>query len=165
MRAAFAGFPAGAGPLLVVGTDVPGLAASHLARALALLDEDADRVVLGPSPDGGFYLLAARRPIDQLATATRWCRRDTLRGLLRTLAEAGRPVTLLAPLADLDRPADLDRWLSRARPRTTTAHWQALTGLLQRALAGLRRPLALPRQLAPRLVFAPRLAGRAPPSL
>src|SRR4051812_23555034 len=57
MRAAFAGFPGGAGPLVVVGTDVPGLAAAHLARALSLLEEDADRVVLGPSPDGGFYLL------------------------------------------------------------------------------------------------------------
>jgi 2-phospho-L-lactate guanylyltransferase (CobY/MobA/RfbA family) len=166
MRAAFAGFPAGAGPLLVVGTDVPGLAASHLARALSLLDEDADRVVLGPSPDGGFYLLAARRPIDQLATRTRWCRRDTLRGLLRALAAAGRPVTLLAPLADLDRPADLDRWLSRARELqvATADRWQALTVLLRRALAGLRRPFAAPPPLAPRLAFAPRLAGRAPPS-
>src|SRR5215213_6282018 len=44
------------GPLLVVGTDVPGLAARHLAQALSLLAEDPDRVVLGPSPDGGFYL-------------------------------------------------------------------------------------------------------------
>jgi 2-phospho-L-lactate guanylyltransferase (CobY/MobA/RfbA family) len=166
MREAFAGFPGGAGPLLVVGTDVPGLAAAHLARALSLLDEDADRVVLGPSPDGGFYLLAARRPIEHLATRTRWCQRDTLRGLLRALAAAGRPVTLLAPLADLDRPADLDRWLGRAREQRAaiTACWQALTALLRRALAALRRPLALPPQLAPRLAFAPRLAGRAPPS-
>jgi 2-phospho-L-lactate guanylyltransferase (CobY/MobA/RfbA family) len=166
MRAAFAGFPGGAGPLVVVGTDVPGLAASHLARALSLLDEDADRVVLGPSPDGGLYLLAARRPIDQLATRTRWCRRDTLRGLLRALAEAGRPVTLLAPLADLDRPADLDRWLGRGREpgATLAARWRALTVLLRGALAGLRRPLAAPPPLAPRLAFAPRLAGRAPPS-
>ncbi len=169
MGAAFAGFPGGAGPLLVVGTDVPGLAAEHLARALSLLGEDADRVVLGPSPDGGFYLLAARRPIAHLATATRWCRRDTLRALLRTLAAAGRPVTLLAPLADLDRPADLERWLSRARPRTQpprtpAVRWQALTSLLRRALAALRLPLAAPPRLAPRLAFASPLAGRAPPS-
>jgi 2-phospho-L-lactate guanylyltransferase (CobY/MobA/RfbA family) len=166
MRAAFAGCPGGAGPLVVVGTDVPGLAAAHLARALSLLDEDADRVVLGPSPDGGFYLLAARRPIDQLATRTRWCRRDTLRGLLRALAEAGRPVTLLAPLADLDRPADLERWLGRPHElrATLAGRWRALTDLLRRALAGLRRPPALPPQLAPRLAFAPRVPGRAPPS-
>src|SRR5262245_39651630 len=42
----------GAGPLLVVGTDVPGLTARQVSRALALLADDPDRVVLGPSPDG-----------------------------------------------------------------------------------------------------------------
>jgi hypothetical protein len=151
------GFERGTGPLLVVGTDVPGLDSGHLARALTLLEDDPDRVVLGPSPDGGFYLLASSRPIPGLATAARWCRRDTLRSLLRTLRDLGRPVTLLDPLEDLDRPADLERWLARADDR-----WRALVGLLQEALCGLRSPLDAPAA-RPLPVFAAHPAGRAPP--
>lgn len=158
-RAMLGAFERGAGPLLIVGTDVPGLSSRHLDDALSLLDEDPERVVLGPSPDGGFYLLACRRPVDSLAAAARWCRRDTLRDLLQTLRAAGRPVVLLAPLADLDRPADLERWLAGA-----DARWRGSTALLRRALAGLRRPF-IPALLGePRCSFVPILAGRAPPA-
>ncbi len=146
------------GPLLVVGTDVPGLAARHLARALSLLAEDPDRVVLGPSPDGGFYLLAASRPIAGLAGATRWCRRDTLRGLMRALRAAGRPVVLLEFLADLDRRADLETWAARR-----DARWLRLIRLLRRVLSVLRRP-AVPLLVGhPRPALVPVRAGRAPP--
>lgn len=170
-RALGAAFERGEGPVLVVGTDVPGLDARHLARALESLAADPDRVVLGPSPDGGFYLLAASRPIDclgtggldtgGLGTAVRWCRRDTLRSLVRALRAAGRPVTLLDPLEDLDRPTDLDRWLAARAGREL--RWRTLAGLLRQALAAVRRPLPA---LAPRLrpAFAAATAGRSPPS-
>jgi uncharacterized protein DUF2064 len=158
MRASFA---RGAGPLLVVGTDVPGLAARHLSQALAFLAGDCDRVVLGPSPDGGFYLLAANRPIADLAATTRWCRRGTLRGLLRALRAAGRPVTLLEPLADLDRRSDLERWLA-VRPGRD-GRWLRLSRLLRRLLAAISRPL-IPAVLGrPRPAWAAPVTGRAPP--
>lgn len=155
MRGAFA---RGASPLVVVGTDVPGLAPSHVTRALELLTDDPGRVVLGPSPDGGFYLLATRRPIEGLAELP-WCRRDTLRGLLRALREAGRPVVLLPPLEDLDRPADLDRWLAGPRP---DGRWRPLARLLRTALSLRRRPLPAAPE-SPRPAFASAPTGRAPP--
>ncbi len=158
-RAMREAFERGSGPLLVVGTDVPGLSSRHLEEAVTLLDEDEDRVVLGPSPDGGFYLLAARRPVDGLAAAARWCGRATLSDLLRHLQAAGRPAVLLAPLADLDRPADLERWLARAG-----AGWRQRTALLRQALAGLRRPLPPAAPGAPRSAFLPVPPGRAPPA-
>lgn len=157
-QAMLGAFERGDGPLLIVGTDVPGLASRHLGRALTLLEDDPDRVVLGPSPDGGVYLLAASRPIPGLATAARWCRRDTLRSLLVSLRALGRPVILLDPLEDLDRPADLERWLARADER-----WRALVGLLQEALCVLRCPLDDSSAL-PLPVFATRRTGRAPPA-
>lgn len=156
-------FARGAGSLLVVGTDVPGLAERHLGRALDLLAADPDRVVLGPSPDGGFYLLAAARPIDGLADATRWCRRDTLRGLLRALRAAGRPVVLLEdPLRDLDTRADLEAWLAERPGRS--ARWRRLARLLQSLLAGLRDPQRPSALGLPRPALAGPAAGRAPPS-
>jgi hypothetical protein len=156
----------GAGPLVVVGTDVPGLAAAHLRRALAVLARDPEAVVLGPSPDGGFYLLAAARPLPGLATRTRWCRRDTLAGLRRSLAAEGRRVVLLSPLADLDRRRDLERWLAGARRAAAAvagaapvAAFRSLLRRLAAVLAALRRPA--PRALPPRFAPAP-VAVRSP---
>jgi Uncharacterized protein conserved in bacteria (DUF2064) len=156
-------FERGAGPLLVVGTDVPGLAAQQVSQALALLEKDPDRVVLGPSPDGGFYLLAACRPIADLGTATRWCRRGTLRGLLRALRAAGREVVLLEPLADLDGRADLEGWLAVKPGRD--GRWRWLSGLLRRLLADGCRPI-IPACLGrPRSALAASIPGRSPPVL
>jgi hypothetical protein len=158
-------FARGAAPLLVVGTDTPGLAAAHLEAALAVLAADCDRVVIGPSPDGGLYLLAAGRPIPDLATAVRWCGAETLATLRAALAAAGRPVALLPPLADLDRPADLAGWLAAQEPTpreagSTLAAWRPH---LRRLLAALSRPPRPRRESAPRQAVALAPSGRAPP--
>jgi len=162
-RAMLAAFGRGADPVVIVGTDVPGLAARHVSRALALLADDPGAVVIGPSPDGGFYLLALRRPIAGLGTATRWCRRDTRRGLLRALRAAGREVVLLEPLADLDRRADLEGWLAVKPGRED--RWRGLSRLLRRLLAQGLQPL-MPRSLGrPRPAAAAAVSGRSPPFL
>lgn len=99
-------------PVVLVGTDVPGLASEHIRAALKRLHTAPDEVVLGPCPDGGFYLLATRKPIDPLLARVRWCRRDTLTSLLTALRSSGHRAYLLTPLRDLDRPADVDAWLA-----------------------------------------------------
>ena len=134
------------GAVLLVGSDVPDLDASHLQGALKSLEKDCDRVVIGPSPDGGFYLLAAARPLRTALREVRWRCRETLRSLKRVLRKEGRQVVLLPPLTDLDRRSDLEQWLVTALRRrgTVTATWWAARGRrlidrLARALAGLRR--------------------------
>lgn len=152
-----AAFEESAGPVVLVGSDIPGIDASVVRQALVALEGDADRVVIGPSPDGGFYLLAASRPLGDTLASVRWCGRETLRTLRAALHRAGRPVTLIAPLADLDRPADLERWLrtrSAADPRFT---W------LRRLLAAWRRPLFFPSYRVPDSYRAAPTRGRAPP--
>ncbi|HVF58979.1 MAG TPA: DUF2064 domain-containing protein [Thermoanaerobaculia bacterium] len=161
MAEAFAG---GAAPLVVVGADTPGLAAAHVERALALLAARPDAVVVGPSPDGGLYLLAAAGPIPDLA-AVRWCRAETLASLLAALRAAGRPVELLPPLADLDGPADLAGWLGRGDNDSGGERLAPWRSLLARTLAALARP-PRPRRLdLPAFAAVPLFSGRAPPPL
>jgi len=132
-------------PVVVVGTDVPDLTGRHVRRALELLDGEPDRVVVGPSPDGGFYLLAASRPIEGLASDVSWCSRRTLATLRRLLEESGRELVLMGPLVDLDRPADLERWLA-GLPGASGSQggllpaWRPVVLALARRLARLRRP-------------------------
>lgn len=130
-------FAASDGAVVVVGSDVPGLEAAHIRRALELLDGDPGRVVVGPSPDGGFYLLASAEPLDGVFASVHWCCGETLESLRRALAQAGRDVTLLPPLVDLDRRRDLERWLA-GRPAAGSRAWRVLLAALTALLAALR---------------------------
>ncbi|MBV8132252.1 MAG: DUF2064 domain-containing protein [Alphaproteobacteria bacterium] len=57
MRRALAACPPG--PVVLVGGDIPGLVARHVAAAFRLLG--GRDLVLGPAEDGGFWLVGVRR--------------------------------------------------------------------------------------------------------
>ncbi|MEE4187686.1 MAG: TIGR04282 family arsenosugar biosynthesis glycosyltransferase [Roseobacter sp.] len=48
------------GPVCVIGADVPGITRRHVAQAFGVLAR-AD-MVLGPAPDGGYWLVGLRHP-------------------------------------------------------------------------------------------------------
>jgi rSAM/selenodomain-associated transferase 2/rSAM/selenodomain-associated transferase 1 len=89
---------------VLMGTDVPSVKTDHLRAAFDLL-ENSD-VVLGPSRDGGYWLIGLRRPAD-LFTGIAW---GTDRVLEQTLAAARRlklRTALLPPLRDIDHASDV----------------------------------------------------------
>ena len=91
----------GSGPVVLIGTDIPGITTAHIAAALQAL-RTAD-LVFGPAEDGGYWLIgwSRRRP---LAPGTlhgvRWSTPQALRDSLRTLGP--RHPALTATLADID---------------------------------------------------------------
>jgi hypothetical protein len=95
----------GARAVVLRGSDSPALGASAFSAALAALDE-AD-LALSPDRDGGYNLVALRRPAPGLfdhpmSTASVL---DDTRSRARGL---GLRVRTLAPSFDLDTPADLE---------------------------------------------------------
>lgn len=132
------------GPLVVVGSDTPGLGARHLAAALEVCADDPTGVVIGPSADGGFYLLASAQPIGDVLEQVRWCRSTTARQLIELLQLQGHTVHLLETLHDLDRPIDLAVALRNAG--TLGNH---LVGSIRRALRDVGRVILQP-ELGPR---------------
>ena len=109
---------------ILVGADLPTLGRARLEAArAAAADHDA---VLGPTPDGGYDLLALRRCPEGLLYGLPWSCRKTLSATAARLVEAGMSLARLAPGFDVDEPADLDRLLreiaaGRAAPPATTA--------------------------------------------
>ena len=151
LRRAFADVRAlGYERIVAVPIDCPGLSVAHLAAAFRHLD--AGRPVLGPSPDGGVYLLGAAEDADGWLRAVSW-------GSARVLGQlvAGCPgAALLAPLADLDAPRDLAAHLED--PRLSEAIATELRRLLTCVPLLRRSPSGRPARGA----FSP-LACRPPP--
>lgn len=148
------------GPLVVVGTDSPDLDTSHLQQAISWLRDRPDGVVLGPATDGGFYLLATRRPLDIELATVQWCRNDTLRLLRDALSRNDRPVKQLSLLCDLDHASDLETWLSRGVFLPST-RW--LGRLLRSLLATWRRPPMPALAIGPPAPLLTAASGRGPP--
>ena len=109
MTTAFAAaFAAGAGRVAIIGTDCPGLRASHLTQAFAAL-ETAD-VVLGPATDGGYYLLGLRQPQPTPFANKTWSTDSVLADTLADAYRLGLRVALLPELRDVDNAEDLAAW-------------------------------------------------------
>ena len=94
-----------AGPMLIVGTDVPGIRPAHIAEAFRRLGRhDA---VLGPATDGGYWLVGLRRRprVPRPFANVRW---STPHALADTLANLeGCAVAFVATLSDVDNASDL----------------------------------------------------------
>ena len=103
---AFADPPAAPGDRTVImGADCPELDGAALEAALGELERSD--AVLGPTTDGGYYLVGLRRPAPELFRDIAWGEGDVLNQTLERAERAGFSVTLLGKLDDVDRPEDL----------------------------------------------------------
>ena len=78
----------GFGPLVMIGTDSPTLPSAILKQAFALLIADEAECVLGPTADGGYYLIGLQQPVPGLFDAVAW---STSRALADTMHNALAP--------------------------------------------------------------------------
>jgi rSAM/selenodomain-associated transferase 1 len=95
-----AAFAAGARRVAIVGTDVPACGRQHVAEALNALDETD--VALGPTHDGGYYLLALDRPRPALFQSIPWSTPSVLPATAERAGVLGLSVRMLEPLRDID---------------------------------------------------------------
>jgi uncharacterized protein len=90
---------------VLIGTDTPSLPPSLLARSLGLLRTAP--VVLGPSLDGGYYLVGVRGPLPGIFAGIRWGRRLVLARTVARLEHDGIAYRLGPSWYDVDRLSDL----------------------------------------------------------
>ena len=91
---------------ILIGSDSPHISMATIDRARGALD-GAD-VVLGPAEDGGYYLIAMRRPYD-VFTGIPMSTGTVLRMTIELAEDQGLTVRLLEPLLDVDELPDLLR--------------------------------------------------------
>ena len=116
-----------------VDADSPTLPNAYLVEACHCLLADAADVVVGPSEDGGYYLIGLRKPAPVLFREMVWSTSTVLAETVARARTAGLRLHLLPAWFDIDRGPDLER-LRRPpgpeafQPRRTLAFLAGWTG-------------------------------------
>ncbi len=102
-----------AGPVVIIGSDIPDISRTHIAAAFAALGQND--AVIGPSDDGGYWLIGLRRGtrVPEIFDHVRWsgehARADTLWNVTRECLS----LATLPTLTDIDTYEDYRRWKAR----------------------------------------------------
>jgi rSAM/selenodomain-associated transferase 1 len=100
-------FDAGFASVIAINSDGPTLPAARVEQAAAWLAHTD--VILGPSDDGGYYLIGLRRPQPDLFRDIAWSTADVMAQTLERVAALKSSVAVLAPWYDIDTAADVER--------------------------------------------------------
>lgn len=129
------------GWVAAIGSDHPELDAARVEEAFERLAAGAE-VVLGPSEDGGYYLIAlvARAVAPELFRGVPWSTSGVLAATRERCRRLGLRCELLAEGWDVDRPEDLDRLareieagrLEGAATRRLLESWRAEEKLVEK---------------------------------
>ena len=86
----------------LLNSDSPTLPTALLAQAAAILAPPGDRLVLGPSNDGGYYLIGMKQPHARLFEDVDWSTERVAAQTIERAVELGLPVHVLPVWYDVD---------------------------------------------------------------
>jgi rSAM/selenodomain-associated transferase 1 len=99
----------------IMDSDSPTLPAAYLTRAFEELARPGDRVVLGPTTDGGYYIIGIKRPHRALFEGIAWSTERVLKQTMDRARELDLEVALLPEWYDIDTIPDLERLCGEIR--------------------------------------------------
>ncbi|NNE23887.1 MAG: glycosyltransferase [Rhizobiales bacterium] len=97
------------GPVVIIGSDVPGIRRADIAGAFAALG--SNDAVFGPAGDGGYWLVGQRRlpAVLPIFENVRWSSEHALADTLANL----NSVEFIRQIDDLDTAGDYRKWRKR----------------------------------------------------
>lgn len=107
-----------------ISSDSPDLPDGHLTDAFATLDSDRTDVVLGPSEDGGYWMIGWKRRWPDMVVGVEMSRDDVLENSVRIAQEAGASVAVGELWYDVDEIADYERLVANL-PSDSLPHLSA----------------------------------------
>jgi rSAM/selenodomain-associated transferase 1 len=115
--------------VLLIGGDLPPVPLETLYDAFAQLSADQSRVVLGPSLDGGYYLVGMNQPVPEIFSGMTWSHDQVFNETIRRLDRLGIDCALLPEWFDVDGAADLERLRAVSDPSLRAAMKRTLACL------------------------------------
>ena len=98
----------GYGSVCLIDSDSPTVPAAAYYQAVEALSQPGDRVVLGPSDDGGYYLIGMKKPHAAPFERVTWSTGSVFAETVERCREAGLEVVTLPTWYDVDDAATLD---------------------------------------------------------
>jgi glycosyltransferase A (GT-A) superfamily protein (DUF2064 family) len=109
-----------------VASDIPELTPRHIEDAVTKLD--AHDAVLGPSPDGGYYLIGLKRCPEGLFSELPWSTHRTFDATYERLLNRGFSVAITTALRDVDEMDELAALRHSRACGTATRAWLERNG-------------------------------------
>ncbi len=92
------------GPVIIVGSDCPGLSFEIIEKAFLALEEDD--FVIGPALDGGYYLLGMQSFSPEVFDDIQWSTDTVKQTTVNKINALGKSYQELTPLSDIDFEED-----------------------------------------------------------
>ena len=97
---------------IIVGTDIPDLSKEIILGAIDSLDKND--LVIGPSHDGGYYLLGMKKVHSGLFEDIEWSSNSVFSSTVQKANASNLKIKELQMLRDIDTKNELDNWLLQA---------------------------------------------------
>ena len=98
--------------IITIGNDTPHLTSKHLLKTVKELQ--TNDIVLGPSTDGGFYLMGLKKSLFNKKSFLKlpWQTSGLNRSISKITASKNIPICYLVVLSDIDTAADIQQVLN-----------------------------------------------------
>lgn len=106
---------------VIIGSDSPNLPAKYIKDAYLRLDEND--IILGPSYDGGYYLVGLKEPCPGIFKGVEWSSKTVLEKTVKNAGNIGKKVSLLREWYDVDDSIGLVRLKSDLKQGKKDAPW------------------------------------------
>lgn len=108
--------------VVLIGTDIPELQPRHIKEAFDVLD-DKD-ICLGPTVDGGYYLVGMKKAHDEIfSNNIAWGKKSVLEGTIDIANRRGLKVGLSSKCRDIDTKDDLKIFIDKIKDEKVI--WEA----------------------------------------
>ncbi|MFN3479899.1 MAG: TIGR04282 family arsenosugar biosynthesis glycosyltransferase [Thermodesulfovibrionales bacterium] len=94
--------------IVLIGADSPDLPSEYISEAFSWLD--SFDLVIGPSKDGGYYLIGMKRPLDIIFRDIPWGGPEVLKRTISNIETQGLSHFLLPQWYDIDNLETLKKW-------------------------------------------------------
>ncbi len=109
-------FALGFGPVIMTGTDSPTLPYEYIANAIEYLQIHENGITLGPTDDGGYYLIGVSKKLDGIFQDVTWSSDKVFAQTISNIKKIeGIDLLTLPQWYDVDEPDDLIRLQAELR--------------------------------------------------
>ena len=103
-------FSLGEKKVIIIGTDIPDLNKKIINEAITCLEKND--IVIGPSKDGGYYLLGMKKMYNQLFEDIKFSTSNVYSQTISEIEKLGLQYSSLQQLQDIDTEEDITSWLN-----------------------------------------------------